>query len=195
MSTISMFYLCIQYIVGAPRNGKYCSAIEQVILNCLYNYIWVRYQCIWEEDRVRTQHSPVVASKERFNMDCVSASPSSGPPPPLPQSAVPGFAQAHRIHSGHREAKPTAFTFRAQRGVWKVNFAFWPTGLKVTLLAICWRAASWPHRLCWGMRGHSQALTPELTQLPLQHQSLCGTPGVLPLLWNHTHFTKTFTNK
>lgn len=41
------------------------------------------------------------------------------------------------IGSTHRKAKITAFTFRAQRGIWKVNFAFWPTGLRVTLLASC----------------------------------------------------------
>lgn len=69
MSTISMLYLYIQCIVGAPREGKGCCAIEWVFLNCIYNFIWVPYQCIWEEDRVRTQHIPVVG-KERFNMDC-----------------------------------------------------------------------------------------------------------------------------
>lgn len=98
------------------------------------------------------------------------------------------------IGSTHRKAKITAFTFRAQRGIWKVNFAFWPTGLRVTLLASCWRAAGWPHRICWG--DERAPSSPYLwidsaafaTSKPLRHSR--GAPSPLKPYPFHTNFYK-----
>lgn len=194
MSTISMLSLFIQYIVRAPREGKRWHAIERVFLNCLYNAIWVHYQCIWEEDRVRTQHIPVGTSEERFNMECHLCICLDHHHHFPNQLCLALLKHTRSTHRPGRQAKITAFTFRAQRGVWKGNFAFWPTGLKVTLLASCWRAASWPHRLWRGDERAQSSSCPSIdsaafaTSKPLRHSG--GAPSPLKPYPFHANFYK-----
>lgn len=194
MSTISMLYICIQYIVWAAREGKCWCAIEWVLLNCIDNSVWVHFQCIWE-DRVRTQHIPVVASKERFSTDChLCISLVWVTTTTFPIGCAWICSSTLGPLTGHRQAKITAFTSRAQRGIWKVNIAFGPTGLKVTLLASCWREASWPHRLWWGDERAQPSSYPWIdsaafaTSKPLRHSR--GAPSPLKPYPFHANFYK-----
>lgn len=198
MCTISMLYFCIQYVVGAPRAGKCCCATERVFLNCTYNSIWAHCQCTWEEDRLRTQHIPGAASKEGFSMDChlcISFVGSSTTTFPISCAWI--CSGTLDPLTGHREAKnPSVYIQSSERSLegWKVNFACWPTGLEAALLASCWRAASWPHRLWQGDQRAQSSSQPWIdsaafgTSKPLWHSR--GAPSPLKLYPFHANFYK-----
>lgn len=96
-------------------------------------------------------------------------------------------------HRPQRGKKIPVFTLRAQRGVWKVNFACWPTGLEVTAGQLLKGSQLTTQALAGGREGTISSYSwidsaAFATSKPLQHSR--GAPSPLKPYPFHSNFCK-----